>query len=266
MDNEKEISFGAFDSELMRQEIFIPEGFTATIDGNKIILTRIENEDGRIRKELIGYIVKEVGLYPGEDRKEHKWLRWLEKQGEQKPTDEDMKEALRTEYEKGRADAFVQMQKEWSEEDEKMVKCCEIALEAFEKLGKNTQGFPHENYFELDEEKIYPSEVNRWLKFLSPQPKQEWGEEDEVMINRIRSIVEKYAFSQSAVDVNGDLCEKEYIDTDNWLKSLKERYFWKPSDDQMRALEYIINNASNTSYSCKIAKGLLEQLKKLKGE
>jgi hypothetical protein len=39
---------------------------------------------------------------------------------EQKPTDEDMKEALRTEYEKGRADAFAQMQKEWSEEDEEM--------------------------------------------------------------------------------------------------------------------------------------------------
>ena len=42
MNNEKEISFGAFDNELMHQEIFIPEGFTATIDGNKIILTRIE--------------------------------------------------------------------------------------------------------------------------------------------------------------------------------------------------------------------------------
>ena len=36
---------------------------------------------------------------------------------EQQPSDEDMKEALRTEYEKGRADAFAQMQKEWSEED-----------------------------------------------------------------------------------------------------------------------------------------------------
>jgi hypothetical protein len=34
----------------------------------------------------------------------------------------------------------------------------------------------------------------------------------------------------------------------------------------MRALEYIINNAHNTSYSCKIAKELLEQLRKLKGE
>lgn len=53
MDNEKEISFGAFDSELMRQEIFIPEGFTATIEGDKIILKKIESEDERIRKLLV---------------------------------------------------------------------------------------------------------------------------------------------------------------------------------------------------------------------
>lgn len=50
-----------------------------------------------------------------------------------------------------------------------------------------------------------------------------WNEEDEKMIDKIRSIVEKYAFSQSAVDVNGDLCEKKYIDADNWLKTLKDR-------------------------------------------
>lgn len=95
---------------------------------------------------------------------------------------------------------------------------------------------------------------------------EDWSEEDEKMIDRVRGIIEAYAFSQSAVDVNGDLCEKKFIDVDIWLKSLKERYTWKPSDAQMRALEYIINNAHNTSYSCKIAKELLEQLKKLKGK
>jgi hypothetical protein len=45
----------------------------------------------------------------------------LEKQGE-KPTDNDKIEALRTEYEKGRADAIAEMQKEWSEEDELSLK------------------------------------------------------------------------------------------------------------------------------------------------
>lgn len=36
MDYEKEIPFGAFNSELMQQEINIPEGFEANIKGDKI--------------------------------------------------------------------------------------------------------------------------------------------------------------------------------------------------------------------------------------
>lgn len=46
----------------------------------------------------------------------------IEKMSEQNPTDEEMVEAFRTEYEKGRADAIAEMQKEWSEEDEKNLK------------------------------------------------------------------------------------------------------------------------------------------------
>lgn len=36
---------------------------------------------------------------------------------DKKPTIDEMLRALRTEYEKGRADAFAEMRKEWSEED-----------------------------------------------------------------------------------------------------------------------------------------------------
>lgn len=91
-----------------------------------------ESKDERIRK-CIGDVVRE-----------HDWshifgvtkddcLAWLEKQGsqilansakickdEQKLTDNDIKEALRTEYEKGRADAIAEMQVAWSEEEEMM--------------------------------------------------------------------------------------------------------------------------------------------------
>ena len=73
-----------------------------------------ESEDERIRSFLIDYIKacrwteeKDQGLPLKEDV-----LAWLEKQGEQKPTDEEMKMALQTEYEKGRADAIAEMQKE----------------------------------------------------------------------------------------------------------------------------------------------------------
>lgn len=56
---------------------------------------------------------------------------------------------------------------------------------------------------------------------------EDWNEEDEKMISRIRSIIEAYAFSQSAVDVNGDLCEKKFLDVDIWLKSIKDRVYPK---------------------------------------
>lgn len=73
-----EIPFGAFDSELMYQEIFIPEGFEATIVGNKIILEKTESEDERIRKRIYNYI--NVTLDDNESAEKKKWLAWLEKQ------------------------------------------------------------------------------------------------------------------------------------------------------------------------------------------
>lgn len=76
MDNEKEIPFGAFDSELMHEEISIPEGFEATIEGNKIILKKIEPEDERIRKYLIRYIDNTMKS----SELKSKLLAWLEKQ------------------------------------------------------------------------------------------------------------------------------------------------------------------------------------------
>lgn len=81
MDNEKEIPFGAFDSELMHQEIYIPEGFEATIDGDKIILKKIESEDEKVRKTLIRVLNENVGN--GIEKygaKLEDALAWLEKQ------------------------------------------------------------------------------------------------------------------------------------------------------------------------------------------
>jgi hypothetical protein len=93
MNNEKEISFGAFDSELMHQEIFIPEGFEATIDGNKIILKKKESKDERIRKELIGYFTGWSDKHLFRGFKAEQILTWLEKQGKEtswKPSKEEM--------------------------------------------------------------------------------------------------------------------------------------------------------------------------------
>ena len=78
-----EIPFGAFDSELIRQEISIPNGFKATIEGDKIILTRIESEDERIRKRISQALHGDVLNFDEIIQADA----WLEKQGEQKPFD-----------------------------------------------------------------------------------------------------------------------------------------------------------------------------------
>jgi hypothetical protein len=101
------------------------------------------------------------------------------------------------------------------------------------------------------------------VKKLYEQKPAEWNEEDEKMVGNIRSMIEKYAISQSAVDVNGELCDKTYIDVDNWLKFLKQRYAWKPSKEQMEALEhFIIHHNGSTNYA-KDLEELRIQLKKL---
>ena len=78
-----------------------------------------------------------------------------------KPADEDMKTLLRTEYEKGRADAIAEMQGKWSEEDESMRTRC-IGI-----LGKCYMG---ELPTKVEEE------LN-WLKSLRPQTT--WKPSDE---------------------------------------------------------------------------------------
>lgn len=69
-----------------------------------------------------------------------------------KPTDKDMKEVLRTEYEKGRADAITEMKIAWSEEDERM---CQAILNEYKSM-ENTK--------------------RNWLKSLKDrvQPQKQW--------------------------------------------------------------------------------------------
>ena len=47
------------------------------------------------------------------------------------------------------------------------------------------------------------------------------------------------------------------------LKSLKDRYTWKPSDEQMEALESATENCAYSEYQ-DCLRELIEQLKKLK--
>ena len=82
-----DIPFGAFDSELYHQEIYIPDGFEATIKDNKVILKRKENEDNKIRKAIHIYLDWLDGRKDYAPKGEYSikdMIAWLEKQGEQK--------------------------------------------------------------------------------------------------------------------------------------------------------------------------------------
>jgi hypothetical protein len=128
-----------------------------------------EDEDERMRKALINGLKEYEDKYKHRNNKFPRWhgievdeaIAWLEKQDAK-----TIKEALRTEYEKGRADAIAEIQNTvWSLDDE--------------------------NY----------------------------------LVDAIVAFCHYYGDSYT---------EK----LGGWLKSLKERYTWKPSDEQMRALRH----------------------------
>ena len=146
MDYEKEIPFGAFDSELMYQEIYIPEGFEATIKGNRIILKKTESKDEMIRKAIIESLPK-YGYLPQTSIKVEDALAWLEKQDEQKPFDYESANIQQKDF---------AQQQEWSEEDERAIAIIKIALEhPYDMEGK------WDRKFALD-----------WLKLLKDRMKE----------------------------------------------------------------------------------------------
>lgn len=148
---------------------------------------------------------------------------------------------------------------EWSEEDSEMFG---YALDMIEWYGGK-----NENKVRL---------VSNWLKFLKeriqPQTKQEWSEEDERLclcliedqeeaLDKVRN--DKYGHSEIISDL-----KEMYHERIAFLKSLKDRYTWKPSEEQMEALEHAINCYSGISptnteevYTLEIMK---EKLKKLR--
>jgi len=228
MDNEKEIPFGAFDSELMHQEITIPEGFEATIDGDKIILTRIENEDERVRKALITYFqrfpygsIEKAGTNPKEA------IAWLEKQGENKEINEvsyriGIKRVLDNPESYG---LEKQGEQKFIDYNEELKKCRENPLYFFDK------------YVKIKERKSV------------------WSVEDQNALEDIKEAVVNYW--------GGDTQDILL----HWLKFLKNRVksqnTWKPSDEQMDALNDVI---SSRDIKYDILSELWNDLNKLKRE
>ena len=100
-----------------------------------------------------------------------------------------------------------------------------------------------------------------WFKSLKDrvQSKQEWSEEDERNLQGIIDEIE--ANKNQAPDY--DLAT--YDRFLSWLKSLRHRSQWKPSDEQIKALDDAIAICSERDYEteCRLD-NLRQELKKLK--
>ena len=72
------------------------------------------------------------------------------------------------------------------------------------------------------------------VKELSKQHKP-WSEEDEKIINKLIAVVELY------YGIGNDLDKQRCL---SWLNSLKDRYTWKPTKEQLTELRCVISGCS----------------------
>ena len=93
------------------------------------------------------------------------------------------------------------------------------------------------------------------LKRIEPKPA--WSEEDEHRLKDTIYFLDT-AKKHYASTVELDSC----ID---WLKSLRGRYIWKPNNEQISILEFIMEDIEKDSIRYAVLNSVLEQLKKLKG-
>lgn len=107
----------------------------------------------------------------------------------------------------------------------------------------------HEAGYEWDAEK---------KELIKIEQKPAWSEEDE-------EIYRKCICAMRASACGFPEEEKFVEQVDNWFKSLKERYTWKPSEEQMNTLEYYMHTLICNEHK-EVLFGLYADLKKLKEE
>ena len=132
---------------------------------------------------------------------------------------------------------------EWSEEDEKQAR-------QIERIAHNgcTQKLQ--------------KQIADWFLSIKNrvQPKLEWGDEDEAMIDYLLQLIQ---------NSHKEPCTKGLIafGAEAWLKALKNKYTWRPSDEQINTLEQWLKDnqyKGDARYCYPIFDSLYQDLKKLK--
>lgn len=99
----------------------------------------------------------------------------------------------------------------------------------------------------------YFKEIRKPASFENKQKPIIWGEEEDRKLGAAIDLV------NATSEVWSKQYQQEYID---WLKSLKERYTWKPSDEQLDLLYDVLNPCDG--FNREVLESLYQDLKKLK--
>ena len=149
------------------------------------------------------------------------------------------------------------MQKPWSEEDSPYYDdICEILINLI-----------HSKTADVNKD-VVQKDLDWFVSIkdrVQPQPKQEWSSGDEAhlhsLITHLEQWIERHPNTTGA-DIQGENIA--------WLKSLVPQSHWKPSDEQMEALEHFVRSIGESGYASpydnntKLLYSLLSDLKKLK--
>jgi len=111
-------------------------------------------------------------------------------------------------------------------------------------------------------------ELSDWLKSLKDrvQPQQqEWSEEDEEALEVAIIALENMYSEDSPLDCYAGH-HMPFDKAANQLKYLKERYTWKPSDEQIEALDYYANSLCTYCDRQDDLRSLFNDLKRLREE
>ena len=209
-----------------------------------------ESEDEKIRRSLIHL----VHLYGGEfgmidtNTTVEKAITWLEKQGEEKVQAKSLWHEYNHPIDKDRLFLLISKNKRAS-----------IMLWNGETLKSVTFGGGGGIILEGDKFAY----IDELQEIQNPA---EWSEEDEIWIDRACMLLDELNHLPTLAKIPSNI-----NDIISHLKSLKDKYTWKPSEEQMGALWDKISNDNLPNSEKEISQQvalteLYEQLKKLKGE
>ena len=206
IEDEIGIPFGARGSELQESICYIPKGFYAKIDDDKVVIKKGENpawseEDERIYRGIHNLIYSTPYC---DSRKElSDWLKSLKDR--------------------------VQLKKEWSEEDKN-------AIKVLKNIIKKSEIIDSIIYTDSLKEKLY-----NWLESLMPQNNitdEELAQAKKDAYNDALNKIEYHSGEPTFDD--GWSAAIWYLKKRNTMPQSQ----WKPSDEQMGVIEAVINNRS----------------------